>query len=155
VNKSGLFRRHPTQHNDPNDFSRDQQTPLVAAMGAWGLREPLERLWNATMKRGRVCQNGDAVGTDHYNLFQRARGAHLEVDPLRELQVRGMLASFMTRKAGDVSDDLNHIVNLGMASLVTPTRTSRLATKEYLRDRPHTCGSYLSQYYAQFGSRVS
>jgi hypothetical protein len=149
VGESGLFRRHPTQHNEPSDFSRDQQTPIVAAMGVWALRQPLERLWAATVKRGRVCQNGDAVGADHYNLFQRARGPELEIDPLGELQLRGMLGSFLTRKPGDVSDDLNNIVSLALASLVSPTRTSRLATKEYLSGRPHTCGSYLDQYYAK------
>lgn len=157
VNRSGEFRRHPDQTqwwSDPKKFSRDQQIPIVAAMGAWRLTAPLERLWQATVKRGRVCQNGDAVGVDHYNLFQRARGPEFEIDPLGELQLLGMAASIMARKLDDVSDDLNHIVALCASTLVNPTRTARKAIRAYLEARPITYGSYLQRYYAKYGATV-
>lgn len=157
IGQSGEFRRHPEPAqwwSDPKKFSRDQQIPIVAALGALELKEPLERLWTATVKRGRVCQNGDAVGPDHYNLFQRARSAQLEVDPAGELQLLGMAASLMARNPDDVSDDLNHTVALSFSTLVNPTRTSRKAITAYLRNRPHTYGSYLNRYYATFGGNV-
>jgi hypothetical protein len=168
INRSGEFRRHPDpsqgggRHSDPKNFSRDQQIPIVAALGVWRLREPLERLWEATLRRGRVCQNGDAVGADHYNLFQRSRGAQFEVDPLGELQLLGMSGSLMARGPDDVSDDLNHIVALSVSTLVNPTKTARKAIQAYLGNgkgdlpgRPHTCGSYLQRYYDKFGSEIT
>jgi hypothetical protein len=157
IDQSGEFRRHPDPTkwwSDPKKFSRDQQIPIVAALGVWGLKENLERLWAATVKRGRVCQNGDAVGPDHYNLFQRSRSAQLDVDPAGELQLLAMAASLMARNTDDVSDDLNHIVALSVSTLVNPTRTSRKAIKAYITSRPHTCGSYLQRYYEKFGTKV-
>lgn len=158
VHQTGIFRRHPDPAHwwsDPSKFSRDQQIPIVAALGAWALTEPLERLWRATVGRGRICQNGDAVGPDHYNLFQRSRGATLEIDPAGELQLLAMNASIIARSPDDVSDDLNHIVSLAVSALVNPTRTSRRAIASYVNDRPHTCGSYLERYYQSFGRTVS
>lgn len=49
----GVFYRHPklAPWNNPYDktygFSRDQMTPLAAAMGLWNYVEDLRRLWNA------------------------------------------------------------------------------------------------------------
>lgn len=157
VNQSGQFRRHPDPSqwwSDSTKFSRDQQTPIVAALGVWGLRSPLERLWRETENRGRQCQNGDAVGPDHCNLFQRARGQELEIDPLGELQLLGMAGSLLARGSDDVSDDLNHIVALSASTLVNPTKTSRRAISAYLESRPHTCGSYLERYRRVFGSEA-
>jgi hypothetical protein len=51
--QDGVFYRHPKLHpwNNPHGkefgLSRDQMEPLVAAMGLWGKRETLRRLWDA------------------------------------------------------------------------------------------------------------
>jgi hypothetical protein len=52
-NKDGVFYRHPklSPWNDPHSkewgFSRDQMIPLVAAMGVWGMKAEIHRLWDA------------------------------------------------------------------------------------------------------------
>lgn len=52
-NHDGVFYRHPKlpPWNDPHGkaygFSRDQMEPLVAAMGVWGKKEEIRRLWDA------------------------------------------------------------------------------------------------------------
>lgn len=49
----GVFYRHPKlpPWNDPHGkaygFSRDQMVPLVAAMGVWGMKDEIRRLWDA------------------------------------------------------------------------------------------------------------
>ncbi|HEY1936563.1 MAG TPA: hypothetical protein VGJ33_01355 [Candidatus Angelobacter sp.] len=51
--KDGVFYRHPklAPWNDPRSkeygFSRDQMIPLVAAMGVWGMKAEITRLWDA------------------------------------------------------------------------------------------------------------
>jgi hypothetical protein len=64
-NKDGVFYRHPKlpPWNDPYSkewgFSRDQMIPLVAAMGVWGMRVELHRLWDALPE--------DALGKHAFN----------------------------------------------------------------------------------------
>jgi hypothetical protein len=66
-NGDGVFYRHPKQppFNNPRDkefgFSRDQMEPLVAAMGVWGKRAEILRLWNALPEDlvGKHAFNGD------------------------------------------------------------------------------------------------
>src|SRR6266481_7347190 len=45
---NGVFRRAP-KYDPYSDYglTHDQLVPLVAAMGAWGRKEPLQRLWDA------------------------------------------------------------------------------------------------------------
>ncbi|MGE4043605.1 MAG: hypothetical protein AB7F35_02035 [Acetobacteraceae bacterium] len=51
-NGDGVFYRHPKQapYNNPYDkewgTSRDQLVPLIAAMGVWGKKDELRRLWD-------------------------------------------------------------------------------------------------------------
>jgi hypothetical protein len=51
--RDGVFYRHPkmTPFNNPHDkkfgTSRDQLVPLIAAMGVWGKKAHLRRLWDA------------------------------------------------------------------------------------------------------------
>ncbi len=66
-NGDGVFYRHPKQapFNNPHDkqfgFSRDQMEPLVAAMGVWGKRSEILRLWDALPEDlvGKHAFNGD------------------------------------------------------------------------------------------------
>jgi hypothetical protein len=51
--KDGVFYRHPklspwnNPHSKEYGFSRDQMIPLVAAMGVWGMKAEIRRLWDA------------------------------------------------------------------------------------------------------------
>lgn len=64
-NRDGVFYRHPklAPWNNPFDkkfgFSRDQMEPLVAAMGVWGKKDALRRLWDALPE--------DALGKHSFN----------------------------------------------------------------------------------------
>lgn len=155
VGKSGEFRRHPNKDqwwSDPQKFSRDQQTPLVAALGALGPREVLDRLWNAFVARGRKCQNGDAGGPDHQNLFRRATG-YEKVEAIGEGLLAAMPAVLVLRgqkSKDDVGDDLNFIVSLAASKLWRPTKTSRQTIIEYRDTRPVNYGCYLERYRKEY-----
>src|ERR1039457_591777 len=64
VDHSGIFRRHPDQYNQPQDFSRDQTIPIVAAMGLWGDQDRLNRFWDRTVARNYTSQNGEMLKPD-------------------------------------------------------------------------------------------
>ena len=132
IDQSGIFRRHPDKWNDPNDFSRDQQTPLVAAMGVWKRNAPLERLYHRMLERHWRCQNKDFAGPDHRNLFARALEKPLWFSG--DLQILASSALIVAKTdPDDVGDDLNHIINLLMAYFVSPTRTSEEARTVYCK----------------------
>jgi hypothetical protein len=159
----GLFRRHPDpsqpQWSDVMNFSRDQQTPLVAALGALGPRATLDRLWAQFDGRGRVCQNGDSGGPDHQNLFFRARGQGT-IESFGEFQLVTMVESIAIRGTAnpdDVGDDLNFLVALMAAHELgaRPTKTSEAALCEYLRTRPLNYGCYLERYRQNFKDFVA
>lgn len=77
-NSDGIFYRHPKQapFNNPFDkewgFSRDQMIPLVAAMGLWGKKDAIKRLWDALPEDslGKHSFNGNwrnFLGQDGWN----------------------------------------------------------------------------------------
>jgi hypothetical protein len=151
-NKPGEFRRHPDlshpDWSDPKHFSRDQQTPVVAALGALGPATTLRRLWTAFEGRGRLCQNSELGGPDHQNLFFRA-GITGQVEAFGEFQLAAMSLSIAARGAGDlddVGDDLNYLVQLAASHLWRPTKTSAQAICQYARTRPINYGCYLERY---------
>lgn len=156
----GHFRRHPDPSqpdwSSVTNFSRDQQTPLVAALGALGPASTLERLWAAFDGRDRVCQNGDSGGPDHQNLFHRARGQGA-LESFGEFQLVTMVESIAIRGAAnqdDVGDDLNFMVALMAAHEWRSTKTSAAALCEYLRTRPINYGCYLERYRRTFNNLV-
>jgi len=150
INKSGLFRRHPNPTkwwSDPAEFSRDQQTPIVAAMGLWGLQAPLDRLWEKTIERGNKCQNADVVGPEQKNLFLRLISN--EAEAIGEFTLSLMVPTIIARANSnwdDVGDDLNFIVLLLVASQKAPTETSEAIRKAYSGSRPVNYGCYLEAY---------
>jgi hypothetical protein len=155
---SGQFRRTPDPkngYNDPKSFSRDQQTPIVAALGALGPSSTLQRLWTGFDGRGRMCQNGDAGGPDHQNLFFRALSAQglpagqQQIEAVGEFLLAAMVESIAAEGAADpdyVGNDLNFVVNLSAAHRWRSTKTSKAAIREYLNTRPVNFGCYLLRY---------
>jgi hypothetical protein len=150
TDKPGEFRRHPTDPdwNKPGDFSRDQQTPIVAALGALGPNTTLQRLWSAFDGRGRVCQNNEAGGPDHQNLFMRARRVD-QLEAFGEFSLATMVWIISASGANDLDDtdrDLNFCVNIAAANEWQTTKASAAAMCEYIRLRPVNYGCFLEKY---------
>jgi hypothetical protein len=181
--QDGVFYRHPKLKpwNNPFDktygFSRDQMIPLVAAMGVWGMVEPLRRLWNAlpqdvlggtkhtfngewkTVFGQKTVFSGDVVGPAAINLFRRAwnedpmpasdhNGPGGETELAANVDIR--LASTLNDR-DNTGDDLNLIVMLLMATLRFPTPVSAGAANLYAKNRPVSYGSFLGSYRKEYG----
>jgi len=171
--------------NNPYDkdwgFSRDQMIPLVAAMGVWGRTEPLRRLWNALPQDPvfgtkhtfnghwvkaagkKLFYTGDDVKFATINLFRRAwnenpmkasdgNGKHGEEELAGNVGIRLAVASGDRDNTGD---DLNLIVMLLMSVLRFPSETSNAAVNIYAKNRPVSYGSFMDNYYAQWGFHQS
>lgn len=183
----GVFYRHPklSPWNNPYDksfgFSRDQMIPLVAAMGVWGIIDPLRRLWNAlpqdpiggakhtfngdwvTVLGHKTVYTGDVVGPAAINLFRRAwqenpMSASDHNGPGGEKELWGnvglrLVAS--SKDKDDTGDDLNLIVMLLMSALRFPSALSIEATNIYSKNRPVSYGSFLGAYRNKYGLDTS
>jgi hypothetical protein len=70
----GVWVRHPYQppYCMPEDFSRDQQTPNVIAMGLQKMYEPLTRMFRQHVKRFGKYQNKDWASPEHWGYYVRA-----------------------------------------------------------------------------------
>jgi hypothetical protein len=182
----GIFYRHPKLRpwNNPYDkrfgFSRDQMIPLVAAMGVWGLKEPLRRLWNAlpqdpvggtkhsfngtwkTLFGQRELYTGDIVGPSVINLFRRAWGD----DPMRaadgngrwgeaELATNvGLRLEGVLKDRDDTGNDLNLIVMLLQSLISFPSVVSTRAANLYAKNRLVSYGSFVDAYWRRYGADV-
>lgn len=71
-NKDGNWIRNPDTHPDPNDFTRDQQTPNILAMGINKLIRPLYRMFKAQVKRFGLTQRKELVSPEFINLYIRS-----------------------------------------------------------------------------------
>jgi hypothetical protein len=148
---TGKFRRHPTQpqHSDPAAFSRDQLTPLLAAMSVWGDTARLTRSRDALSYCSFpapfkcVQDTRDLAGADILNIYHRGLGETL--DPVQDannfnqidgdiLLLGGVIVRLIQAQANpdDVGDDLNLVVQLLLSNLVNPTAVSRLARRVYV-----------------------
>lgn len=68
----GVFIRHPVKWNDPKDFSRDQENPIVMVCSFYPEIHLLkEMLWNR-IKRFSRFQNGDLSGPHDYAMIFRS-----------------------------------------------------------------------------------
>lgn len=140
IDNSGIWRRHPTQYNEPNDWSRDQETPIIIALAAYGIKDRLTRLYNKHLSRFPRCQNKDILVWE-YSLFWRG----LEkwwFYPLILILDLGLVVNSIIRviKAkfsdDDVGDCLNHQLHIIYALEKYPTPTAHLAKVIYkLRKR--------------------
>jgi hypothetical protein len=164
--KTGQLRRHPSKDrpnklnpwSDVNDFSRDQQAPIVAALGLLGPADLRHRLATAFEARGRRCQNGEPGGPDHQNFFRRAfsnTGEAIGKEPIEafgEALLAGMVLSLAVRgkkDRGDVGDDLNFLLSLTVSRRWRSTQTSEAAICEYFRTRPWNYGCFLEAYHRE------
>lgn len=157
IESKGIFRRHPNEKewwSDPKKFSRDQLIPIVAALGALGPRDSLDRVWQEFKKTRGICQNGDAGSPDLRNLFIRATADDERIESFGEGQL--VAQSFLCGADGldDVGKDLNYIVYLAAAKLWRKTQTSEEATLSYVNNRPTNYGCYLQSYRKKYQDLV-
>lgn len=153
--ESGNFRRHPQQWNALDDFSRDQQTPLVIAMGIFGFTKRLGRMfWNHVKRFGKY-QNKDFASPEHWGYYVRAFKSRW-LYPYLLLSDIWMLGGTLVRlyKASkdfdDVGDDLNCILALLQSELVMPTPASKLTTYLYKKYRAFGGPQYaLDRYFRE------
>ena len=148
------YVRHPYQpdfRSDPNHFSRDQQRPMVIAMGLYGMRGALTRLFNKHMSRFGKYQNNDIIGPSHFGEYIRAFNNKL-MYPLLFVTDLGLLIQSVvtvittTNNPNDV-DDNNHILSLLQAQEVMPTPISYLARKIYKTFRSNGGPQAAMEYY--------
>jgi hypothetical protein len=155
-------------------------TPLVAAMGLYGLTNELRRLWNAlpqdviggtkhtfngewqVVLGQKTVFTGDIVGPAAINLFRRAwtedpmqagdgNGKYGEDELAANVDLRIRSAA---KDRDDTGDDLNLIVMLLASTQRFPTPVSKDAIRRYATNRPDSYGSYLGAYRRQYGADV-
>lgn len=148
----GVYIRHPQStaawHSDPKEFSRDQQTPLVIALGMYAMYGRLLRLFIRHLLRFGKYQNEDWMGPEHFGQYVRAFGPWaLPLWPVLFVTDLFMILGVMIRcyQAGkdpdDVGDDLNQILSLIQARDWMPTLFSWVARRYYAKNRPANLGS--------------
>lgn len=144
--KPGTYIRNPVRWNDPGDFSRDQQTPLVIAMGFFKMDRRLFRMAKEHLKRFGKYQNGDYASPEHWGFYIRS----LRLWYLYPLLIMGdmftllntlILCLFKGRDPDNVGDDLNHILSLVQSHFIMPTPVSFIAKRLYEDFRPYNNGN--------------
>lgn len=150
----GVYIRHPEStaawHSDPKEFSRDQQTPLVIALGMYAMWWRLLKLFIRHMSRFGKYQNRDWMGPEHFGQYIRAFGPWaMALWPVLFLTDIAMIIGVIIRcwqaekDPDDVGDDLNQICSLIQARDSLPTPFSWIARKYYVKNRPTNCGSLM------------
>jgi hypothetical protein len=141
----GIFVRHPIQWNEVSDFSRDQQTPLVIAMGMYGEQRPrLKRLFRSHASRFFRYQNKDVASPEHIGFYIRSLRIWMAYPLLVFSDLFMLLNSFILILKGldknNVGDDINHTLAVLQARLMMPTPVSWLARMLY-KLRPNNFGN--------------
>jgi hypothetical protein len=144
----GLYVRHPFQ-DDFRDkiprFSRDQQRPIVIALGKYRMYDRLWRITKNHMLRLGKYQNKDIAGPSHMGEYIRAfrfkplYPVLLATDAM--LIVGSLEAAVVSRWDPGFTDDNNHLMALLQAQDVMPTPLSWVARKLYRNFRAPSVGS--------------
>ncbi len=144
----GIYVRHPYQpgfRSDPNRFSRDQQRPIIMALGMYDMHDRLGRMALAHLLRFGKYQNKDYLGPSHLGEYLRAFKAW-PLYPVLFFTDVGLLVSSVdiavrARLDGDNVDDNNHLMALIQSKQVMPTPLSWLASRIYKDFRPLNLGN--------------
>jgi hypothetical protein len=144
----GLYVRHPYQSGDNSkiaDFSRDQQRPIVAAIGAYSLSDKLDSMVYSHASRLGKYQNKDIIGPVNIGEYIRAYRARPLYPVLLLTDTALLIGSIGTvivsRFDPEDVDDNNHIVSLLQAQYFMPTPIGWLARKIYVTFRPQNYGN--------------
>jgi hypothetical protein len=163
--RPGEYRRHPTQvdpgapdpywKTNPDKSSRDQLTPLIAAMGVWNDQDRLARIWNARRRcyifEMCVQGTGDIFGPELETLYKRAIGDRPDRTG-EAATIAGVDARIRSsiQDPHSTSDDLNQVVHLLMGKIRSPSAALDLAAQQYATRRAVCSGCYIEQYRRAF-----
>ena len=159
---TGIWIRHrEAPHNDPDNFSRDQTTPLIIAMGLFSppmFHFRIKNMFRAQTKRFLKYQNADFPSPNHLGYYFRALNIkwlwpfHLLADLFfipSVLESCGLVPRwkhetkrFVLPTMDDV-DDRNLILGLMLAYFRQPTPISFLCRKFYSKFRKRNFGNSL------------
>lgn len=149
--KEGVWVRHPEQWNEPEDFSRDQQTPIVIMIGAYRFKDILWNTFKNHVKRFGKYQNADWAGPVEINIYVRSFHAYFLYPWLLFTDVFLFVSSIIhvvkSFKAGFSDDSVNHTMILLQAKNFMPTPFSWLARKVYYIFRRHPCPTCIEGRY--------
>ena len=138
----GIMIRNPIKYNNPDDFSRDQQSAIVIASGYNNDQARCKRLLWAHIQRFGKYQNSDWGAPDDFACYFRALNWYF-MYPLVLLGDMFLLGSVLVRlyKAAqdptDTSDDLDLTMQLIQAkeNMATPISwAARLLYKKFRRN---------------------
>lgn len=131
----GVFIRNPINYNNPQDFSRDQTTPLILAMGEMGKYETLRYLFWNQCKRFGLYPNGDIGGFEDLGYYIRSFKAWYlyPILILGDLEMLGesIIRIIESKDPNNTSDDINHTLALLQAQKHLATPISWIARKIY------------------------
>ena len=148
---SGIYIRNPTNYNDPNDFSRDQQTPLVIGMGYKNDTDRLKRLFKAHASRFFKYQNADIASPENVGQYFRALKWNFMYPYffLSDILMLGgvIVRLIQARDPDNVGDDLNLMLSLLQAKDNMATPWSFIARKIYKWFRPRGIQYALDHYF--------
>lgn len=133
--------RNPIKYNDPKDTSRDQTTPMISAFALNRMLLQVKFIIPTGFLHLKY-PNADIASPQDMNHIDRALG----LSPSWFGDVWGygavMLRCYQASKdLGDVGDDLNCLLTVAFAFVVSPTNQSRRNLKYYLEHRPESFGN--------------
>lgn len=135
--------RHIKQYPNQNEVSRDQLTPVVAALGFMKMFDKANYLFYRLIRNWfRYPNMTDIASPEHIGIFLRASGENLW--PMLPFILLGdcfmllgvIIRCIQARNPDDVGDDLNTLVSVVQAQHTFPTPISWLARKLYVKLRP-------------------
>lgn len=127
--RPGIMIRHPETWDEPCDFSRDQQTPMVIAYEALG-HPNLHKIYQRHHERGWRYQNLDWASWEHRNYYS-PKNRDWRGDALMLINSLIRLIDSYARPDGSVGPDQNHIMALLQAQSNLPTPLSIMACWVY------------------------
>ncbi len=144
----GIYVRHPSQdgfRSDPRRFSRDQQRPLIIAMGKYGMQARLWRMTLGHIARLGKYQNLDFISPVGVGEYVRALDLKILYPLLLVTDACLVLSSLHLVSVASIDpndvDDNNHAMTLLQAQEAMPTPAGWFALKIYLGLRPKNLGN--------------
>lgn len=142
IDRSGTMRRYiDIPYNDPKDWSRDQELPIIMACGLTNVGYLLKRMVRRHLRQFPFFQNKDVITWEWSYYFRALRWWWTY--PLIVVMDLGLVINAGLRcliglwDKDNVGDDLNTSLSLIFSSKRYPTPLSWLATKIYkLRPKP-------------------
>jgi len=147
----GVFVRNPNQpsYNIPSDFSRDQATPLMLAMGIYEIYSPYKLMMLNVLKNWCRFPNGDLVSPEDLSIVIRSFNSWYLYPILLVGDLFTLGESIITCFASktNTSDDINHTLILLQSQYKFATPISYLARKIYKWFRPGGIQAAWDEYF--------